>query len=87
MPIFELALLLAAMGVAAFPCWPHSAGWSYWPSASAGVLLLFIAIVAAGGNPVVDGRTKASSKASMTADAAAAPLSTSGRDLPARQAP
>jgi len=46
MAILELAVLLAVMAVAAFPCWRYSADWGYGPSASVGVLLLFVAIFA-----------------------------------------
>lgn len=41
----SLALLLVAAGVAVFPCWRHSAGWGYGPSAVAGGLLVLIAAV------------------------------------------
>ena len=74
MPILELAVLLAAAGVAAFPCWRYSAGWSYWPSASAGILLLFVAILAVAGIPgTPDNRAKATSKPSLTTAAAVLP--------------
>lgn len=43
------AILLALISVAAFPCWPYSARWSYVPSAIAGVLLFCVAMVAVGG--------------------------------------
>lgn len=42
MAALELALVLAIVGVAAFPCWRHSAEWGYLPSASAGILLLMV---------------------------------------------
>ncbi len=41
---FGLAVLIAAIGIAAFPCWRHSANWGYLPSAVSGVLLLAVAI-------------------------------------------
>jgi len=44
----SLAVLLAATGVATFPCWRHSAGWGYGPSAVAGGLLVLIAAVTVG---------------------------------------
>jgi len=44
----SLAVLLAAAGVAAFPCWRHSAGWGYGPSAVAGGLLVLVAAVTVG---------------------------------------
>lgn len=42
MAAFELAVVLAIAGVAAFPCWRHSAEWGFLPSASAGVLLIMV---------------------------------------------
>ena len=42
MAAFELAVVLAIAGVAAFPCWRHSAEWGYLPSASAGILLIMV---------------------------------------------
>jgi hypothetical protein len=44
-----LSLLLAALGVAVFPCWRYSARWGYVPSAAIGGLLVFVALMAAGG--------------------------------------
>jgi hypothetical protein len=44
-----LAVLLAVAGVATFPCWSHSEGWGYRPSLVAAMLLVVIALVAAGG--------------------------------------
>ena len=80
MPVFELALLLAVTAVAAFPCWRHSAEWGYWPSASMGVLLFFVAILAADGAPgPLDGRAKASAKANATVNTAVMPASASQR--------
>ena len=49
--LLGLALLLAAIGVAAFPRWRHSRSWGYAPSAAAGVLLVAIAAAAAAGRP------------------------------------
>ena len=49
MLLLGLALVLAAVGVALFPCWHHSARWGYVPSAAIGILLLFVALLAAGG--------------------------------------
>lgn len=42
MAAFELAVGLAIAGIAAFPCWRHSAQWGYLPSASAGILLIMV---------------------------------------------
>ena len=44
----SLAVLLAAAGIVAFPCWRHSAGWGYGPSAVAGGLLVLVAAVTVG---------------------------------------
>jgi hypothetical protein len=87
-PIFELALLLAVAGVAAFPCWRHSAEWGYWPSASVGVLLLFVAIAAVTGSSALpDNRAKASAKTAMTTTGAISmPATTVTLDI-ARQEP
>ena len=46
MVVFELAVLLALVSVAAFPCWRYSADWGYLPSAISGVLLLAVTLVA-----------------------------------------
>jgi len=43
-----LAVLLAAAGIAAFPCWRHSVRWGFGPSAVAGGLLLLVAAVTIG---------------------------------------
>jgi hypothetical protein len=48
-PVLFAAILLAFVGVAAFPCWSYSARWGYVPSAIAGVLLLCAAVIAVGG--------------------------------------
>ncbi len=39
----SLAVLLAAAGIAAFPCWRHSARWGFGPSTVAGGLLFLVA--------------------------------------------
>lgn len=44
----SLAVLLAAAGIIVFPCWRHSAGWGYGPSAIAGGLLVLVAAVTVG---------------------------------------
>jgi hypothetical protein len=44
-----LSILLTALGVAVFPCWPHSARWGYAPSAVVGILLVGVAVLAARG--------------------------------------
>ena len=47
-----LAVLLAAAGIAAFPCWRHSAGWGYGPSTVAGGLLFLVAAFTIGDHAV-----------------------------------
>ena len=49
MLLLGLALELAALGVAVFPRWRHSARWGYGPSVTIGILLFFVALLAAGG--------------------------------------
>jgi hypothetical protein len=44
--ILGLALLVAAIGIAAFPCWPHSRHLGYGPSIAAGSLLVLAAALA-----------------------------------------
>lgn len=46
--VLGLALLLAVIGVAAFPCWRHSARWGYAPSTVAGTLLVLVALLVIG---------------------------------------
>ena len=40
---FLLAVLVGAIGIAAFPCWRHSAQWGYAPASVAGALLILVA--------------------------------------------
>ena len=49
MLVLGLAVMLAVISVAAFPCWSYSARWGYRPSIVAGTLLVFVAVVAAAG--------------------------------------
>ncbi len=49
-----LSVLLAVLGVAAFPCWRHSARWGYAPSMIVGFLLVLVAALTAGGRPLTD---------------------------------
>lgn len=53
--MFALAvtILLAILGVAAFPCWRHSHRWGYGPAVSVGTLMLLVAVVTAGGRTSV----------------------------------
>ena len=49
-----LSVLLAILGIAAFPCWRHSARWGYAPSMVVGFLLILVAAVTVGGKPLTD---------------------------------
>ena len=42
-------LVLAALGVAVFPCWRYSAGWGHGPCIAVGGLLIFMAALAVSG--------------------------------------
>lgn len=42
-------LVLAALGIAVFPCWRHSAAWGHGPSIAVGGLLIFMAALAVSG--------------------------------------
>lgn len=44
--IFVILLLLL---IGAFPTWPHSAGWGYYPSGGIGLLLVILLIIAVTG--------------------------------------
>ena len=44
--ILGSALLLTLVAIASFPCWPFSQRFGYGPSTSAGVLLVFVALLA-----------------------------------------
>lgn len=50
-----LSILLAALGIAVFPCWPHSARWGYAPSLMVGGLLILVAAMTIGSRPLSDG--------------------------------
>jgi hypothetical protein len=41
--ILIIILILALIG--AFPAWPHSSGWGYYPSGGIGLVLLIIIIL------------------------------------------
>lgn len=47
-----LALFLSIAGIAVFPCWRYSTRWSFAPSATAGILLFFVAVLIVGGKAV-----------------------------------
>ena len=40
-----LLVLLILMLVGAFPTWPHSKGWGYYPSGGLGLVLLILIIL------------------------------------------
>lgn len=41
-----LAIVLVLLIVGAFPAWPYSAGWGYYPSGGLGLVLLILLIMA-----------------------------------------
>ena len=47
--ILFVAISLALISVATFPCWSYSARWGHVPSAIAGALLFCVAMVVVGG--------------------------------------
>ncbi|HTI99896.1 MAG TPA: DUF3309 family protein [Dongiaceae bacterium] len=40
-----LLVLLVLMLIGAFPAWPHSKGWGYYPSGGLGLLLAVVVIL------------------------------------------
>ena len=50
-----LSVLLAALGIAVFPCWSHSVRWGYAPSLMVGGLLILVAAMTIGSRPINDG--------------------------------
>lgn len=59
----SLAVLLAAAGIAAFPCWRHSVGWGYGPSTVAGGLLFLVAAMTIGDRAVPHSQSAAPERA------------------------
>ncbi len=51
----SLSILLAALGIAVFPCWSHSARWGYAPSLMVSGLLILVAAMTIGSRPLSDG--------------------------------
>jgi len=41
--IILIVLILALIG--ALPTWPHSAGWGYYPSGGAGILIIILVVL------------------------------------------
>lgn len=42
---FILLIILLLLLVGALPTWPYSAGWGYYPSGGAGLVLLIVLLV------------------------------------------
>lgn len=51
MLVLFVAIVLAFISVATFPCWSYSARWGHAPSAIAGTLLFCVAMVAVASKP------------------------------------
>lgn len=46
-----LAVFLAMLSVASFPCWSYSKRWGYVPCTTTAIILFFVAMIAVGGKP------------------------------------
>jgi hypothetical protein len=44
-----LLIILILLLIGAFPTWPYSAGWGYYPSGGLGILLLIVIILLVSG--------------------------------------
>jgi hypothetical protein len=44
-----LLIILILLLIGAFPSWPHSRGWGYYPSSGIGILLVIIIVLLAMG--------------------------------------
>jgi hypothetical protein len=44
-----LLIILILLLIGAFPTWPHSAGWGYYPSGGIGILLIIVIILLVSG--------------------------------------
>jgi len=40
-----LLIILILLLIGAFPAWPYSRGWGYWPSGGIGTILLIVLIL------------------------------------------
>ena len=40
-----LLIILILLLIGAFPSWPYSRGWGYWPSGGIGLILLIVLIL------------------------------------------
>ena len=45
-----LLIILILLLIGAFPAWPYSSGWGYWPSGGLGLILLILIILALTGH-------------------------------------
>ncbi|PYJ90686.1 MAG: DUF3309 domain-containing protein [Verrucomicrobia bacterium] len=45
-----LLIILILLLIGAFPAWPYSSGWGYWPSGGLGLILLIVIILALTGH-------------------------------------
>ena len=44
-----LLIILVLLPIGAFPAWPYSSGWGYYPSGGIGLILLIVLILALAG--------------------------------------
>ncbi|MFZ3377590.1 MAG: DUF3309 family protein [Chthoniobacterales bacterium] len=44
-----LLIILVLLLIGAFPAWPYSSGWGYYPSGGIGLILLIVLILALAG--------------------------------------
>jgi hypothetical protein len=44
-----LLVILILLLIGAFPTWPHSAGWGYYPSGGIGILLIVVIVLLVSG--------------------------------------
>ncbi|EDT06351.1 conserved hypothetical protein [Burkholderia ambifaria IOP40-10] len=40
-----LIIVLILLLIGAFPAWPHSRGWGYWPSGGLGLVVIIVVIL------------------------------------------
>ncbi|MBN3798882.1 MULTISPECIES: DUF3309 family protein [Burkholderia] len=40
-----LIIILILILVGAFPAWPHSRSWGYWPSSTVGMIVIIVVIL------------------------------------------
>lgn len=67
-----ISVLLAALGIAVFPCWRHSARWGYAPSLMVGGLLILVAAMTIGSRPVSDGNRSPLARSAQQVELSAA---------------